>query len=103
MVEFTVLMTSITAHSFAWQIISEVFNLKVALTIVQLILAVALVCIVIFQQGRTQGLGAISGAGDTFLTKNKSKSLDATLAKLTTIVAAVFIVVTLVLNLSIIG
>lgn len=103
MVEFTVLMTSITAYRFARQIISEVFILKIALTIVQLILAVALVCIVMFQQGRTQGLGAISGAGDTFLSKNKSKSLDATLAKLTTVIAAVFIVITLVLNLSIIG
>ncbi len=77
--------------------------MKLALTIVQLILAIALVCIVIFQQGRTQGLGAISGASDTFLSKNKSKSLDATLAKLTTVVAALFIVLTLVLNLNILG
>ncbi len=103
MVEFTVLMTSITVHWFARQIISEVFILKIALTIVQLILSVALVCIVMFQQGRSQGLGAIAGAGDTFLSKNKSKSLDATLAKLTTVIAAVFIVITLVLNLNIIG
>lgn len=69
-----------------------------AISIVQLILAIALATVVIFQQGRQQGLGAISGAADTFLSKNKSKSLDATLAKVTAVLAAVFAVVTLALN-----
>ena len=69
-----------------------------AISIVQLILAVALAVVVIFQQGRQQGLGAISGAADTFLSKNKSKSLDATLAKATAIIAAVLAVATLALN-----
>lgn len=77
--------------------------MKLALAIAQLVLAVALVGIVIFQQGRQQGLGAIAGASDTFLSKNKSKSLDATLAKLTAVVAALFIALTLVLNLGIIA
>ena len=77
--------------------------MKLALAIVQLILAIALSGIVIFQQGRQQGLGAISGAGDTFLSKNKSRSFDATLAKITTVLAALFIVLTLVLNLGFIG
>ncbi len=72
--------------------------MKLALTIVQLIFAIALVCVVIFQQGRQQGLGAIAGAADTFLSKNKSKSLDATLAKITTVIAGLFIVITLVLS-----
>ena len=70
----------------------------VAISIVQLVLAVALAVVVIFQQGRQEGLGAISGAADTFLSKNKSKSLDATLAKITAVLAAVFAVVTLALN-----
>ena len=69
-----------------------------AISIVQLVLAIALATVVIFQQGRQQGLGAISGAADTFLSKNKSKSLDATLAKVTAVLAAVFAVVTLALN-----
>ncbi len=69
-----------------------------AISIVQLILAIALAVVVIFQLGRQQGLGAISGAADTFLSKNKSKSLDATLAKVTAVLAAVLAVVTLALN-----
>ena len=77
--------------------------MKLALTIVQLVLAVALVCIVIFQQGRQQGLGAISGAADTFLSKNKAKSLDVLLAKWTAVIAGIFIVVTLVLSLNFIN
>ncbi len=83
-----------------WRIISEVFILKLALAILSLILSLVLVLIVLFQQGRRDGLsGAISGAADTFLSKNKARSLDAKLAKLTTWVAAAFIIVTLALNL----
>ena len=70
-----------------------------ALGIVQLVLSIALVLIVLLQQSRRQGLsGAISGAADTFFSKNKSKNLDSLLVKLTTVVAAIFIIVTLVLN-----
>lgn len=72
-----------------------------ALGIVQLVLSVALVLIVLLQQSRRQGLsGAISGAADTFLSKNKSKGLDALLVKLTIVVAVLFVIVTLVLNLN---
>lgn len=77
--------------------------MKLALTIVQLVLCVILTVIIIFQQGRQQGLGAISGAADTFLSKNKSKSLDATLSKITVVLAVLFIALTLVLNLKFIG
>lgn len=77
--------------------------MKLALAIVQIVLSIALVCIVIFQQGRSQGLGAISGAADTFLSKNKSSSIDATLGKITTVIAALFIIITLVLNLGFIA
>ena len=49
------------------------------------------------QSGKSAGLsGAISGAADTFLSKNKAKSVDAKLAKLTKICGVVFFVVTLV-------
>ncbi len=84
--------------------ISEVFTVKLALVIVQLVLSILLTCAVLLQQSRRQGLsGAISGAADTFLSKNKSKSLDATLAKVTVVLAALFIIITLVLNLGFIA
>lgn len=83
------------------RVILEVFTLILALGIVQLVLSVALVLVVLLQQSRRQGLsGAISGAADTFFSKNKSKGLDALLVKLTIVVAVLFVIVTLVLNLN---
>ncbi len=74
--------------------------MELAITIIQLIVCVALVVIVILQSGKSAGLsGAIGGgSGDTFLAKNKAKTLDARLARLTKWVAAVFILLTLVLD-----
>ena len=80
-------------------VFSEVFILRLTLAIVQLVLAVALVAVVLLQQSRRAGLsGTISGAADTFFSKNKAGNLDSLLVKVTTVVAAVFIIVTLVLN-----
>ena len=74
--------------------------LHTILTIIQVILAVGLVVIVTIQSGKSAGLsGAIAGAADTFLSKNKASTLDAKLAKATKWVAAVFVVLTFVLNL----
>ncbi len=91
-------MPLFAAYKFA-----EVFILKLTLAIIQIALAVILTGIVILQQGRQQGLGAVSGAADTFFSKNKASSIDAILSKLTVVVATVFILLTLVLNLGFIG
>ena len=72
----------------------------IILTILQLILAVAVIVIVLFQSGKSAGLsGAIGGVADTFLAKNKAKSLDAKLAKNTKWVAIAFVVLTLIINI----
>lgn len=49
------------------------------------------------QQGRTQGLGAISGGAETFLGKNKAKSYEGKLELCTKISAAVFIVLAILM------
>ena len=68
-------------------------------TILQLIAALLLILIVLFQSGKSQGLsGAIGGVADSFLAKNKAKTMDAKLAKATKWLGAVFVVLTLVLN-----
>ena len=70
--------------------------MKLALTIVQVLLSVAVIAIVMLQSGKSAGLsGAISGAADTFLSKNKAKSVDAKLAKMTKWVAIAFMLLTL--------
>ena len=74
--------------------------LKTILIIVEVLCSIALIGVVLFQSGKESGLsGAIAGGADTFLAKNKAKSLDAKLAKGTKWVCAVWLVLTLVLNL----
>ena len=66
--------------------------------ILQLIVCVTMIVVVLTQSGKRSGLsGAIAGAAETFLSKNKAKSLDARLAKATKWIAIVFVVVTLAL------
>ena len=73
--------------------------LHIILTVIQVLCAVGLVVIVMLQSGKDGGLGAITGSSEGFMSKNKSSSREAMLAKLTKIVAAIFLVLTFVLNL----
>ena len=67
-------------------------------TIIQVILADGLVVIVTIQSGKSAGLsGAIGGVADSFLSRNKAKTLDAKLARATKWVGAIFLILTLVL------
>ncbi len=71
---------------------------NIVLTVIQVLLSLGLIAIVMLQSGKSAGLsGAIAGAADTFLSKNKAKSMDAKLAKATKWVAIVWVVLTLVL------
>ena len=66
--------------------------------ILQLIAALFLILVVLFQSGKSQGLSGTIGIADSYMAKSKAKSLDAKLAKGTKWVGAVFIVLTLVIN-----
>ena len=71
----------------------------IVVTILQLITALILIAVVLFQSGKSQGLsGAIGGIADSYLSKGKAKSADAKLSRATKWVGAVFVVLTLVLN-----
>ena len=72
--------------------------MKLFITILQLICGLAIILAVLFQSGKSAGLsGAIGGVADSFLAKNKAKSLDAKLARATKWLGAAFLVLTLVL------
>ena len=74
--------------------------LQLILTILQVILCVTMVAVVMLQSGKSAGLsGAIAGGADTFLAKNKAKSLDAKLAKMTKWVAFTFMLLAVVVSL----
>ena len=72
--------------------------LTLAITVLQLICGLAIILIVLFQSGKSAGLsGAIGGVADSFLAKNKAKTLDAKLARATKWVGALFLILTLIL------
>ena len=73
--------------------------MMIFVTILQLLAALVLIGVVLFQSGKSQGLsGTIGGIADSYMAKSKAKSLDAKLAKATKWVGAAFIVLTLVIN-----
>jgi len=74
--------------------------LRVLLTIVYIIDCVALAAIVLMQEGKSAGLGAIAGAAETYWGQNKGRSMEGGLVKLTKILAAVFFILSLVLSMS---
>ena len=72
--------------------------LKLIITILQLICGLAIIVAVLVQSGQSAGLsGAIGGVADSFLAKNKAKTMDAKLARATKWIGAVFLILTLIL------
>ena len=74
--------------------------LKTVLTVVFIIICIALTVIILLQEGKSAGLGAISGAADTYWGKNKGRSMEGTLVKLTKVLGVVFILLSVVLNIN---
>lgn len=74
--------------------------LKIILTIIFVIVSIVLTVIILMQEGKSAGLGTISGAADTYWGKHKGRSMEGKLEKFTKILAVVFIVLALVLNLN---
>ena len=74
--------------------------LRTILTIVYIIACLALVAVVLLQEGKSAGLGAISGAAETYWGKNKGRSMEGKLVKITRYLAIGFLVLAVVLNLT---
>ena len=72
--------------------------MRIALTIILIIVSIALTGIVLMQEGKTQGLGAISGAAETYWGKNKGRSMEGTLLKITRWLAVAFMLLSVALN-----
>ena len=74
--------------------------LKLVLSILLVVLDLILIAVVMLQSSKSAGLsGAIAGGAETFLSKNKAKSLDAKLAKMTKWVAFTFMILALIVSL----
>ena len=78
--------------------------LKIVLTILFIVISVAVVGIVLIQDGESGGLtGSISGGGETFWSKNKDRSAEGKIEKATKYLVIAFMVLALVLNLPVFG
>ena len=75
--------------------------LRIILTVVFIIISIALTVIILMQEGKSAGLGAIAGAADTYWGKNKGRSMEGRLVTGTKILVVLFIVIAAVLNLGI--
>ena len=74
--------------------------MQIALTIVQIIITVALIITVLMQSGNSQGLsGSIAGGAETFFGKNKGRTLDGILSKVTSVLAVLFVISSIALSI----
>ncbi len=77
-------------------------TLKVILQIIYVLVCIALVIIVLRQEGKTAGLsGALTGSGETYWSKNKGRSMEGNLERITKYLAAGFMILSVILNLNI--
>ena len=75
--------------------------LRIILTILFVIDCIALTVLVLLQDGKSGGLGALSGAADSYWSRNKGRSMEGNLVKATIVLGALFIILALILNLNI--
>ena len=76
-------------------------TLKAILTVLFIIISLIITVVILIQEGKSAGLGAISGAADTYWGKNKGRSMEGILVKITTACVVLFLVLAVVLNLGI--
>ncbi|MCI7322553.1 MAG: preprotein translocase subunit SecG [Lachnospiraceae bacterium] len=75
--------------------------LNTILTVVFIILSIVITVVILMQEGKSAGLGAIAGAADTYWGKNKGRSMEGMLVKLTRVGVILFLVIAMVLNMGI--
>ena len=74
--------------------------LRIVLTVILILVSIVFTAIVLMQEGKSAGLGAISGAAETYWGKNKGRSMEGALVKLTKFLGVVFMLLAIVLNIN---
>ena len=73
--------------------------MKIVLYIIFVIDCIALSAIILLQEGKSAGLGTIGGMADTYWGQNKGRSMEGHLVLATKIMAILFMVLAIVLNM----
>ena len=75
-----------------------------AVTILFIIICLIITAVILLQEGKQAGLtGAISGAAESYWGKNKGRSMEGNLEKITKVCVVLFFVISILLNMSFIG
>lgn len=75
--------------------------LRIVIQILFILICIVLTVIVLMQEGKSAGLGAISGAAETYWGKNKGRSMEGKLVKFTKYLAIGFMAISIILNLNV--
>ena len=76
----------------------EIF--RIILTVIFVLDCIGLTVIVLMQEGKQQGLGSIAGVADTYWGRNKGRSMEGGLVRATTVMAILFFVLAVILNMN---
>lgn len=74
--------------------------LRIVLMIILILVSIVFTVIVLMQEGKSAGLGAISGAAETYWGKNKGRSMEGALVKITKFLGIAFMLLAIVLNIN---
>ena len=74
--------------------------MRIFLTILFILVCISLTVIVLAQEGKDAGLGSIGGLSESYWGKNRSRSMEGNLVRITRGLAVGFIVLTIILNLN---
>ncbi len=79
--------------------------LRTVLLVIFILVCLALAVIILLQEGKTAGLGSLSGqaSSDTYWSKNKGRSKEGVMVKVTTALVILFFVLSAVLNLGLLN
>ena len=74
--------------------------LRIILTVIFVLDCIGLTVSVLMQEGKQQGLGSIAGVADTYWGRNKGRSMEGGLVRVTTVMAILFFVLAVILNMN---
>lgn len=75
--------------------------LKTVLSVAFIIVSIVITIVILFQEGKSAGLGTIAGVADTYWGKNKGRSKEGRLVKATVACVILFFILSIVLNMGI--
>ncbi len=74
-------------------------NVQMGLSVAMIVASLFLIIVVLLQNGAAQGIGAVSGGAETFFGSGKASASDKLLAKLTSAVGVLFVIIAVAMNI----